>query len=113
MRCVFAPEWDRERKRLAGIEAAADAKIPVPGCPSGTGTFASHGEPSRGLYVANLINSDVLSRLGVGPGWRCAEVGAGAGSLAQWLAGQVGDTGQVVATALDPGHLIVVEGPNR
>jgi len=25
-----------------------NAKIPVPGCPSGTGIFASYGEPSRG-----------------------------------------------------------------
>jgi SAM-dependent methyltransferase len=83
MTYVFAQEWDRERKRLAGIEAAAD-----------------------------LISNDVLARLGIGPGWRCAEVGAGGGSLAQWLADRVGDTGQVVATDLDLGYLKAVEAPN-
>jgi tRNA A58 N-methylase Trm61 len=76
MTYVFAQDWHREGKRLAGLESAADP-----------------------------ISSDVLSRLGVGPGWRCAEVGAGGGSLALWLADRVGNTGQVIATDLDPGHL--------
>jgi SAM-dependent methyltransferase len=83
MTYVFAQEWDRERKRLAGIEAAAD-----------------------------LISSDVLVRLGVGPGWRCAEVGAGGGSLARWLADRVGDRGQVVATDLDLSYLETIEALN-
>lgn len=80
---VFAPEWHRERKRLAGIEAVYDP-----------------------------ISRDVLTRLGVRPGWRCAEVGGGGGSLAQWLAERVGDTGQVVATDLDLRYLVAVEAPN-
>ena len=46
-----------------------------------------------------------LARLGVGPGWRCLEVGAGAGGVARWLAGQVGPAGQVLATDLDPRFL--------
>ncbi len=45
MTYVSAQEWHRERKRLAGIEAGADP-----------------------------ISCDVLSRLEVGPGWRCALV---------------------------------------
>jgi SAM-dependent methyltransferase len=36
--------------------------------------------------------------LGVGPGWRCLDVGAGAGSFARWLAGVTGDA---VAADLD------------
>src|SRR4051794_20594420 len=39
--------------------------------------------------------------LGVGPGWRCLEAGAGGGSFARWLAGRVGETGHVVAADLD------------
>lgn len=46
-----------------------------------------------------------LQALGVGPGWRCLEVGAGEGSVARWLAQQVGETGQVVATDLNPRFL--------
>jgi SAM-dependent methyltransferase len=42
-----------------------------------------------------------LIKLGVGPGWRCAEIGAGAGTIAHWLASRVGETGQVVATDVD------------
>ena len=41
----------------------------------------------------------------VQPGWRCLEVGAGRGSMAVWLAKQVGPTGHVVATDLDTRYL--------
>lgn len=43
--------------------------------------------------------------IGVGPGWRCLEVGAGEGSIARWLGGRVGPTGHVVAADLDPRFL--------
>jgi SAM-dependent methyltransferase len=39
--------------------------------------------------------------LGVGPGWRCLEAGAGGGSFARWLAARVGGDGRVVAADLD------------
>jgi SAM-dependent methyltransferase len=42
-----------------------------------------------------------LARVGVAPGWRCLELGAGAGSIASWMADQVGAGGRVVATDLD------------
>jgi SAM-dependent methyltransferase len=42
-----------------------------------------------------------LRARGVGAGWRCLEVGAGAGSVARWLCGQVCPGGQVVATDID------------
>src|SRR6202046_5508001 len=38
---------------------------------------------------------------GVGGGWRCLEVAAGAGSVARWLCGQVCPGGDVVATDID------------
>jgi SAM-dependent methyltransferase len=41
----------------------------------------------------------------VQPGWRCLEVGAGRGSMAVWLAEQVGPTGRVVATDVDTRYL--------
>lgn len=47
----------------------------------------------------------VLTRLGVAPGWHCAEIGAGGGSIACWLADAVGPTGSVLATDLDTGPL--------
>jgi SAM-dependent methyltransferase len=46
-----------------------------------------------------------LQATGVGPGWRCLDVGAGAGSVARWLAGGVGESGVVVAADLNPRFL--------
>jgi len=42
-----------------------------------------------------------LRAVGVAPGWRCLEVAAGGGSIAQWLARQVGASGRVLATDVD------------
>jgi SAM-dependent methyltransferase len=48
----------------------------------------------------------------VQPGWRCLEVGAGRGSMAAWLAGKVGPTGQVVASDVDIRYLRRLDLPN-
>jgi SAM-dependent methyltransferase len=45
-------------------------------------------------------------------GWRCLEVGAGRGSMAMWLADQVGPAGQVVATDIDIRYLQRLDHPN-
>jgi SAM-dependent methyltransferase len=42
-----------------------------------------------------------LLACGVQEGWRCVEVGAGAGTIARWLAGVVGREGHVAAVDLD------------
>ncbi|MGW2228915.1 methyltransferase domain-containing protein [Streptomyces formicae] len=42
-----------------------------------------------------------IERLGIGPGWRCWEVGAGGTSVVSWLAKRVGPTGRVLATDTD------------
>ena len=46
-------------------------------------------------------SANLVSRLGIGPGWRVLEVGAGGGSLARWLAAEVGPEGSVLATDVD------------
>ncbi|TCK26742.1 class I SAM-dependent methyltransferase [Pseudonocardia endophytica] len=46
-----------------------------------------------------------LEALGVGPGWRCLDVGGGGGSVADWLGRQVGNTGSVVVTDTVPDGL--------
>jgi precorrin-6B methylase 2 len=51
------------------------------------------------LYDPLTIRS--LERVGVKPGWRCLEVGAGAGSITRWLCSRVGPAGRVVALDLD------------
>jgi protein-L-isoaspartate O-methyltransferase len=51
-----------------------------------------------------------LLKAGVVPGARCLEVGAGAGTIAVWLADQVGPTGSVVATDLKPQHVPAHDG---
>jgi SAM-dependent methyltransferase len=42
-----------------------------------------------------------LSRIGVHAGARCLEIGTGGGSIARWLAGEVGPGGRVLAVDLD------------
>ena len=46
-----------------------------------------------------------LAAVGVAPGWRCLEVGAGTGTIARWLADAVGPSGRVTATDIDPRFL--------
>jgi 16S rRNA A1518/A1519 N6-dimethyltransferase RsmA/KsgA/DIM1 with predicted DNA glycosylase/AP lyase activity len=58
---VFDQRWQEERGRLEGIEALWDA-----------GSAAA------------------LEQAGVGPGWSCVEVGAGGGSMVEWLSDRTG-----------------------
>jgi SAM-dependent methyltransferase len=48
----------------------------------------------------------------VQPGWRCLEIAAGRGSMAVWMAEQVGPTGHVVATDIDTRYLKKLDVPN-
>ncbi len=68
----FGEDRRREAERLAAVEQAFDA-------------------PSRAA----------LSEAGVQGGWRCWEVGAGRGSIANWLGEVVAPHGRVLATDLD------------
>lgn len=51
------------------------------------------------------VTSRWFDRLGVGPGWRCLDVGAGSGSVAERLDDLVGPAGEVVALDIDPALL--------
>jgi SAM-dependent methyltransferase len=42
-----------------------------------------------------------LEALGIGPGWRCLEVGAGGGSITRWLCSKVAASGRVLAVDVD------------
>jgi SAM-dependent methyltransferase len=46
-----------------------------------------------------------FEQLGVAPGWHCAELGAGRGSMAAWLADRVGPGGSVLAVDRDTAQL--------
>src|SRR5215216_2358713 len=41
-----------------------------------------------------------IAQLGIARGWRCLEVGAGAGGVARWMAERVGPSGTVTAVDL-------------
>lgn len=69
---IYSAEWAEEKRRLDALAALYDG-----------GTFAH------------------LSRIGVAVGSRWLEVGAGSGTVATWLADQVGPAGQVVAVDID------------
>jgi SAM-dependent methyltransferase len=80
---AFDQEWAEERKRLAGIEVLWDE-----------GTHA------------------VMERIGVGSGWRCLEVGAGGGSMVEWVSDRVGPEGHVLAVDISTRFLEAIERPN-
>lgn len=69
---AFDADWEKERDRLRALEAVFDK-----------------------------ATTRRLADLGVRAGWRCLEVGCGAGGVALWLARRVGGTGRVLATDLD------------
>lgn len=46
-----------------------------------------------------------IKRAGIGPGRRCLEVGAGAGSILRWMAGQAGPSGAVTGVDRSLRHL--------
>lgn len=48
------------------------------------------------------VSTRALAGAGVRAGWRCWEVGGGGGTIAAWLAGQVGPEGSVLVTDIDP-----------
>ena len=80
---VYDQDWKDERERLAGMERLWD-----PG------------------------TRELLARLGVGEGWRCLEVGAGGGSVSEWLADRVGSAGHVVAADVSTRFLTAIEREN-
>lgn len=80
---VYDQTFAAERERLAGIERLWDA-----------GTQA------------------VMERLGIGAGWSCLEVGAGGGSMVEWMAERVGSGGRVLATDVYTKFLEAIERPN-
>ena len=53
-----------------------------------------------------------LDEIGVSSGWRCLEVGGGAGTIAEWLCQRVGTARHVVATDLDTRLLEAIISPN-
>jgi SAM-dependent methyltransferase len=67
-------------------------------------TVKGEGERLSALAVGfDPVTKRHLAALGLAPGWRCLEVGAGAGTIARWLAEVVGPKGRVVATDLSVG----------
>jgi SAM-dependent methyltransferase len=82
MTYLFDHKWQAERERLAKIEAALD--------------------PQTIGY---------LETIGVGTGWRCLEIGAGGGSMTDWLCRRVGPSGKVVATDLETQFLAALDHP--
>ena len=85
----------------------------------GAGYFAASAEAGDELARLRLIENAFdpqtfryLDSIGVGEGWRCLEVGSGAGSVVRWLANRVGPTGHVIAADIDPKFLGDLCEPN-
>lgn len=77
---------------------------------------ASSEDERRRLELLERLNDPAsfahLEAIGVGPGWRCLEIGGGGGSLTRWLCDRVGAEGRVVATDLDARFLDEIDAAN-
>jgi SAM-dependent methyltransferase len=72
------------------------------------------GEQRRLARMSELLDPSELAhiaRLGVGPGWRCLELGCGNGSIAQGLAARVAPAGHIVASDLDLTFIAGLQAP--
>src|ERR1700759_3575096 len=72
------------------------------------------GEQQRLALMSTLLDPlerARLDQLGVGPGWRCLELGCGNGSIAQALAVRVAPTGHVVASDIDIAYIAHLQMP--
>lgn len=73
------------------------------------------GERDRLRLMSDLLDPSSrfhLLRTGITTGWNCLEIGAGNGSLSQWLSQQVGPTGHVVATDIRTDLMEGIAGGN-
>ena len=62
-------------------------------------------------HTLDPLTLDHLGRIGVREGWRCLEVGAGAGSVVRWLSDRVGAAGKVFAIDIDTKLIDHLSGP--
>ena len=72
-------------------------------------------ELSRLKLLEGVVDPVTIRHLevtGVTMGWKCLDVGAGAGSIAQWLLQRAGPTGRVVATDINTKFLDRLSAPN-
>jgi SAM-dependent methyltransferase len=71
-------------------------------------------EHARLDLLQQLFDPTTERRLDIAqPGWRCLEAGAGRGSIARFLSGKVGPTGEVIAADIDinpSAHLTLPNG---
>ena len=81
--------------------------------------FAADAEADEELARLKLLEAVCdpwtfrhLDGIGIRQGWRCLEVGAGAGSVVRWLSDRLGVAGRVVAADLDPRFLGDLRAPN-
>jgi ubiquinone/menaquinone biosynthesis C-methylase UbiE len=73
------------------------------------------GESDRLRLMSDLLDPSScfhLLQTGVTTGWHCLEIGAGNGSLSQWLVQRVGPTGHVIASDVRTDLMEGIESAN-
>jgi SAM-dependent methyltransferase len=82
-----------------------------------TATYARNWTLGRERLETIARNADPdtrrhLEEIGICEGWQCLEIGAGSGSLAQWMAGRVEPGGKVIAADVETRSLAKLKAPN-
>lgn len=99
-----------------GGVTTADAAVSALDKAYGEGVLSHElpNELTRLRLLERLLDPDttrILDQLGIQASWRCLEIGAGAGSIARWLAARCPE-GTVLATDLNPRFLDESWAPN-
>jgi SAM-dependent methyltransferase len=96
----------------SGASEDAETHEPTPGYRLAAAGREASEDSRLGLLEQLYDPASRRRRAIVQPGWRCLEVAAGRGSMAVWMAEQVGPTGHVVATDIDTRYLQKLDLPN-
>lgn len=82
---------------------ATPATVAVPATPYllDAGWYAERDRLNSLTQLYDPTTVDLCRTLGLGSGWRCLDVGAGTGSVAELFAAEVGQSGSVLAVDVD------------
>ncbi|NLU68145.1 class I SAM-dependent methyltransferase [Streptomyces sp. HNM0574] len=91
-------------------QPTATTDRPATGYAFDNATDHSHDQHRCLAAAYDPVTLPRLAATGLRSGWDCLEVGAGGGSVAQWLARRVAPHGTVLATDVDPRHIASAPG---
>src|SRR5262245_58313469 len=108
----------RDRRQRGTMSSPSGGAVMDDSGHASYGTGLSNRAPEEGRRLSSAETAvdpwtfRRLKAIGLASGMRCLEVGGGSGSIARWMADEVGRTGWVLVTDIDTSLLDGCERPN-